>query len=112
MTLATLISGALRDPGVVAALREARGPLAARALLRLDWALEVVRVPPRVLRNAARDAALMIEGPRGARAVRRAELDRWRGAAAPMVRPAPRKSKDAAALERAALRLVVGERRP
>ena len=110
MSLAEIVAALIRDPAVAAALRDAlvRGQ-PGDELLSLVRAADLVGVRVRVLTDAGRRGDLKILGPRGARVVRRCELDAWLASTAPKVpTPAVELGEDAdrAAFKRSALRLA------
>jgi len=111
--IAAAILEALDDPRVAAKLRELLGSSVHGDVLPVSRAADVVGVNVRVLRDAARRGDLQLLGPRGARVVRRAELDRWLAQSAPMARPLVRADldEDRTAFERSAIRLAGGVRR-
>jgi hypothetical protein len=95
----------LRDPSVVAAIREAVASASRAEWLTLDDAGKLAGVRARVLRDAARRGELEI-GHAGRRpVVRREALDAWIGSRAARVVDRPRpENETSTALARAAAR--------
>lgn len=104
MTITSLLAAALRDPEVVAALREAIAPSGSE-WIPLRRAAEDLGVRMEVLRDAARRGELTIGGAGRRRVVARTELDRWIASRAPSPRATRSGAHDMASIDRVIARL-------